>query len=120
MNTRMKPAINFHCNARFIVKIRPESPNPRWRIRLRKIHRVSGFPQRNVLASIANQSRAARLVLRRREDARPIDAKQIAGPEQAPRATKRDSPLLLVPLRSDRRGELRAVFFLTRFDSSKC
>src|SRR5438067_7178922 len=52
MNTRMKPAINFHCNARFIVKIRPESPNPRWRIRLRKIHRVSGFgPLREPLQS---------------------------------------------------------------------
>src|SRR5207247_8694771 len=42
-NTGMKPSIKFHYNARFIVKIRPESPNPRWRIRLRKIHRVSGF-----------------------------------------------------------------------------
>src|SRR5258705_13810967 len=42
MKTRIKPAISFHCNARFIVKIHLESPNLRWRIRLPKIHRVSG------------------------------------------------------------------------------
>src|SRR5881394_1010286 len=34
MKTRRKPVINFHCNARFMVKIHPESPNLRWRIHL--------------------------------------------------------------------------------------
>src|SRR5207244_4459304 len=42
-NTRMNPAMSFHCNVRFISKTHPGSPNPRWRTRSQKIHRFRGF-----------------------------------------------------------------------------